>query len=76
VPIYIFDNHIKKNLVCQGNNPPPFNSFEGITNTVDGRSTGQCATTNSAGGAATNAAKARAARGYEQLIATRSTSQP
>jgi hypothetical protein len=62
VPIYLFDNHIKKSLVCQGNNPAPFNSFEGITNTVDGRSTGQCATTNPVGGAAANAAKARATR--------------
>lgn len=62
VPIYLFDNHIKRNLVCQGNNPPPFNSFDGITNTVDGRSTGQCATTNPVTGAAANAAKSRATR--------------
>ncbi|MGZ4190909.1 MAG: hypothetical protein ACXVRW_00495 [Solirubrobacteraceae bacterium] len=29
-----------------GNNPAPFNSVGGFGNTVDGRSTGQCATTN------------------------------
>jgi hypothetical protein len=60
--IFLFENHIKKNLVCQGNNPPPFNSFDGFTNTVDGRSTGQCATTNPVTGAQASAAKARAAR--------------
>lgn len=62
VPIFILDNHIKRNLVCQGNNPPPINSAGGIGNTVDGRSTGQCATANPAGAAAANAAKAQAAR--------------
>ena len=45
-PIYIFDNHIKQNLVCAGNNPAPFNSVGAFGNTVDGRSVGQCATTN------------------------------
>jgi hypothetical protein len=45
-PIYIFDNHIKQNLVCAGNTPAPFNSVGGFGNTVDGRSVGQCATTN------------------------------
>ena len=45
-PIYIFDNHIKQNLVCAGNNPPPFDSVGGFGNTVDGRSFGQCAATN------------------------------
>jgi hypothetical protein len=62
VPIYLFENHIKKNLVCQGNRPAPFNSFEGITNTVDGRSTGQCATTNPVTGDQASAAEARATR--------------
>lgn len=45
-PIYIFDNHIKQNLVCAGNNPAPFNSVGGFGNTVDGHSVGQCAATN------------------------------
>ena len=46
-PIYVFYNHVHQNFVCEGNNPPPYNDFEGITNTVDGRSIGQCATLNS-----------------------------
>jgi hypothetical protein len=62
VPIFLFENHIQKNLLCQGNNPAPFNSFDGFTNTVDGRSTGQCATTNPVTGDQASAAKARAAR--------------
>jgi hypothetical protein len=45
-PIFIFFNHIKQNLVCAGNTPAPFNSVGGFGNTVDGRSIGQCATTN------------------------------
>jgi hypothetical protein len=45
-PIYVFDNHIKQNLVCAGNHPAPFNSVGGFGNTVDGHSVGQCATTN------------------------------
>ena len=44
--ILIFYNHIKQNLVCLGNNPAPINSVGGFGNTVDGRSLGQCATTN------------------------------
>jgi hypothetical protein len=44
--ILIFFNHIKQNLVCLGNNPAPINSVGGFGNTVDGRSLGQCATTN------------------------------
>ncbi len=44
--ILIFFNHIKQNLVCLGNNPAPINSVGGFGNTVDGRSVGQCATTN------------------------------
>jgi hypothetical protein len=44
--ILIFYNHIKQNLVCLGNNPAPINSVGGFGNTVDGRSVGQCATTN------------------------------
>jgi hypothetical protein len=59
VPIYVFDNHIRQNLVCEGNNPAPFTSLGGFGNTVDGHSVGQCATTNPATGA--NAATARAA---------------
>jgi hypothetical protein len=55
--IYVFENHIHENLICAGNNPPPFNSAAGFTNTVDGRSVGQCATTNSP----PTAAQARAA---------------
>jgi hypothetical protein len=46
-PIYVFYNHVHQNLICAGNNPPPYNDFEGITNTVDGGSVGQCATENS-----------------------------
>jgi hypothetical protein len=42
VPILIFGNHIKQNLACTGNNPPP--SGAGEANQVDGRSLGQCAT--------------------------------
>jgi hypothetical protein len=59
-PIYIFDNHIRQNLVCAGNNPAPFNSVGGFGNTVDGRSIGQCAGTNTppAGGDAANALSA------------------
>jgi hypothetical protein len=54
VPTSVFDNHIKQNLVCLSNNPPPFDSVDGSTNTVDGRSVGQCATVNPApAGAAT-----------------------
>lgn len=41
-PIFIFGNHIRQNLACTGNNPPP--SGNGGTNQVDGRSLGQCAT--------------------------------
>lgn len=44
--ILIFYNHIKQNLVCLGNDPAPINSVGGFGNTVDGRSVGQCATTN------------------------------
>ena len=44
--ILIFFNHIKQNLVCVGNTPAPINSVGGLGNTVDGRSVGQCATTN------------------------------
>jgi hypothetical protein len=44
--ILIFFNHIKQNLVCVGNTPAPINSVDGFGNTVDGRSVGQCATTN------------------------------
>jgi hypothetical protein len=32
--------------VCLGNTPAPINSVGGFGNTVDGRSLGQCATTN------------------------------
>ena len=59
--ILLFANHIKKNLVCQGNDPAPINSFGGEPNTVDGRSTGQCATNNTGTGAQASAAEARAA---------------
>jgi hypothetical protein len=45
-PIYVFFNHVHQNMVCAGNNPPPYNDFDGLTNTVDGRSVGQCATEN------------------------------
>lgn len=55
--ILIFFNHIKQNLVCVGNNPAPINSVGGFGNTVDGRSVGQCATTNT-GGASANAMQA------------------
>jgi hypothetical protein len=44
--ILIFFNHIKQNLVCLGNTPAPINSVGGFGNTVNGRSVGQCATTN------------------------------
>lgn len=47
--ILIFFNHIEQNLVCEGNNPAPINSVAGFGNTVDGRSVGQCATTNTGG---------------------------
>jgi len=57
--ILVFYNHIHQNLVCYGNNPPPYNDFDGLTNTVDGRSVGQCATQNSPPAGA--AAKARSA---------------
>lgn len=62
--ILIFFNHIKQNLVCEGNNPPPINSVGGIGNTVDGRSVGQCATTNTGtpSPAALSAAKSALAR--------------
>jgi hypothetical protein len=43
VPVYIVDNHIHRNLVCRDNTPPPDDSVGGYGNTVDGRSTGQCA---------------------------------
>jgi len=46
-PIYVFFNHVHQNMICAGNNPPPYNDFDGFTNTVDGRSIGQCATENS-----------------------------
>ncbi len=55
--ILIFFNHIKQNLVCLGNNPAPINSVGGFGNTVDGRSVGQCATTNT-GGASADAMRA------------------
>ena len=55
VPMYVFDNYIRQNLVCEGNNPAPFTSLGEFGNTVDGHSVGQCATTNSATGA--NAAR-------------------
>jgi hypothetical protein len=45
--ILMWFNHIHQNLVCYGNNPPPYNAFDGLPNTVDGRSLGQCATQNS-----------------------------
>jgi len=45
--ILMWFNHIHQNLVCYGNNPPPYNDFDGLPNTVDGRSLGQCATQNS-----------------------------
>jgi hypothetical protein len=62
-PIYLFLNHIHQNLVCEGNNPPPYNDFAGLTNTVDGRSVGQCATQNSPppGAAASSRSALRAA---------------
>ncbi|HYZ82426.1 MAG TPA: hypothetical protein VE571_14210 [Solirubrobacteraceae bacterium] len=41
IPIFIYGNHIKQNLACAGNSPPP--SGAGDTNQVDGRSLGQCA---------------------------------
>jgi hypothetical protein len=63
VPIYVFDNHIKQNLVCEGNNPAPFTSFAGFGNTVDGRSLGQCAAANPATGATADAARAAQATG-------------
>lgn len=44
--ILVFFNHIKQNLVCEGNTPAPINSVGGFGNTVDGRSVGQCAATN------------------------------
>jgi hypothetical protein len=44
---YVFLNTIEQNLICYGNNPPPYNDFDGIGNTVDGQSLGQCATSNS-----------------------------
>jgi hypothetical protein len=43
----VFYNHIHQNLACYANNPPPYNDFDGLTNTVDGQSLGQCATENS-----------------------------
>ncbi len=57
--ILTWANHIHQDLVCYGNNPPPYNGFDGITNTVDGQSLGQCATQNPATPSA--AAKARVA---------------
>jgi hypothetical protein len=62
VPIYVFDNHIKQNLVCEGNTPPPFNSVGGVGNRVDGRSIGQCATVNPAPPTAATAGALSAAR--------------
>ncbi len=46
--------------MCAGNDPAPFNSVGGFGNTVDGRSVGQCATTNTppAGSDATTALNA------------------
>ncbi|HEY5245125.1 MAG TPA: hypothetical protein VIJ60_05610, partial [Acidimicrobiales bacterium] len=39
VPIYVLDNHIKQNLVCEGNNPAPFTSLSGFaTPSTGGRS--------------------------------------
>ena len=46
---YVFLNTIRQNLICYGNNPPPYNDFDGIGNTVDGQSVGQCATSSSPG---------------------------
>jgi len=63
VPIYVFDNHIRQNLVCEGNNPAPFTSLSGFGNTVDGRSVGQCAAANPATGAGASAALAAIAAG-------------
>jgi hypothetical protein len=63
VPIYVFENHIKQNLVCEGNNPAPFTSLAGYGNTVDGHSIGQCAATNPATGANATAAHAAIAAG-------------
>ena len=63
VPIYVLDNHIKQNLVCEGNNPAPFTSLSGFGNTVDGRSVGQCAAANPATGASASAARAAIAAG-------------
>jgi hypothetical protein len=61
-PIYLFLNHVHQNLICEGNNPPPYNDFDGLTNTVDGRSIGQCSTENSPPpGADANARAARIA---------------
>jgi hypothetical protein len=43
----VFFNDVHQNMICAGNNPPPYNDFDWFTNTVDGRSIGQCATENS-----------------------------
>jgi hypothetical protein len=58
VPIYVYDNHIKQNLVCAGNNPAPVTSVPGFPNTVGGHSVGQCATPNPATAATVSAARA------------------
>ena len=44
--IVVVDNHVHRNLACYGNTPPPFTSFGGTGNQVDGQSLGQCATPN------------------------------
>ncbi len=62
--ILMWFNHIHQNLVCYGNNPPPYNDFDGLPNTVDGQSVGQCATENSPPpGAAASARSALKAAG-------------
>ena len=44
--IYVLDNHVHRNLACYRNTPPPFTSYGGTGNQVDGQSLGQCATPN------------------------------
>jgi hypothetical protein len=41
-PIYLLDNHVRRNLICVANNPAPVTAVPGESNTVDGRSVGQC----------------------------------
>lgn len=57
--IYLFDNHIRRDVICEGNNPAPLTSFAGMTNTVDGWSLGQCSTTTRPATPATEAPYAR-----------------